>query len=143
MLMKYTATLAWDVDFVEALFRGQVRGEFTAEEKARMASGQSLSKYACFRGIADGRYKFARYFKPGEHHQPQDWNTLVAHNELELYDTSSDPDETDNLAFNPTAHQDLILDLNARLNALIDTEIGIDDGSCYSTRRSFALADTK
>jgi arylsulfatase A-like enzyme len=141
MLMNYTASLAWDVDFVEALFRGQVRREFTSDEKTRMANGPSLSNYACYRGIADGRYKFARYFKPGEHHQPRDWNTLVAHNELELYDTSTDSDETDNLAFNPADHRGLILELNARLNALIDTEIGLDDGSCYSTRRSFALSN--
>jgi arylsulfatase len=139
MLMNYTATLAWDVDFVEALFRGQVRGEFNADEKMRMANGQSRSNYSCYRGIADGRYKFARYFKPGEHHQPHDWDTLVAHNELELYDTAADPEETDNLAFIPADHQGLILELNARLNTLIDLEIGLDDGSCYSTRRSFAL----
>jgi arylsulfatase len=141
MLMNYTATLAWDIDFVEALFRGQVRGEFSAEEKARLASGQSTANYSCYRGIADGRYKFARYFKPSEHHQPRDWDTLIAHNELELYDTSSDPDETDNLAFAPTKHKDLILDLNNRLNALIETEIGPDDGSFYPMRGSFALRE--
>jgi len=141
MLMNYTASLAWDVDFVETLFRGQVRGEFTDEEKLQMAEGQSLSKYACFRGIADGRYKFARYFKPNQHHQPKDWATLVEHNELELYDTLSDPDELRNLASKGADYKDLILELNKRLNTLIDIEIGIDDGRCYSSRRSYALND--
>ena len=141
MLMNYTASLAWDVDFVETLFRGQVRGEFTDEEKLQMAEGQSLSKYACFRGIADGRYKFARYFKPNQHHQPKDWATLVEHNELELYDTLSDPDELRNLASKGADYKDLILELNKRLNTLIDVEIGIDDGRCYSSRRSYALND--
>jgi arylsulfatase len=139
MLLNYTATLAWDVGFVETLFRGQVRGEFTAEEQKRLVAGQSLDLYACYRGICDGRYKFARYFKPAEHHIPNDWHTLVRHNELELYDTQLDPGEVNNLGFEPDAQRDLILILNKRLNALIEKEIGVDDGSCYSTRRSFSL----
>ncbi len=139
MLLNYTATLAWDIDFVETLFRGQVRGEFTDDEKAQMAAGQSMDGFSCYRGISDGRYKFARYFKPAEHHQPKDWATLIAHNELELYDTDADPDEVNNLAVDAEAHQALILDLNQRLNTLIDTEIGVDDGSFYSRRRSYSL----
>jgi arylsulfatase len=139
MLLNYTATLAWDIDFVETLFKGQVRGEFTDAEKAQLGDGQSLDGYACYRGIHDGRYKFARYFKPAEHHQPEDWGTLLAHNELELYDTAADQDEVNNLANQAENHQDLILDLNVRLNKLIDTEIGIDDGSFYSRRRNFSL----
>ena len=139
MLLNYTATLAWDVDFVETLFRGQVRGEFTEDEKRQLAAGQSLEHYACYRGICDGRYKFARYFKPAEHHSPDDWETLVGHNELELYDTDSDPDEVINLAWNPEPHRELIMALNDRLKALIAIEIGEDDGSWYSSRRSYTL----
>jgi arylsulfatase len=139
MLLNYTATLAWDVDFVETLFRGQVRGEFTDLEKQQLAAGQSLEQFACYRGICDGRYKFARYFKPAEHHVPEDWDTLLRHNELELYDTESDPHELNNLAFEPESHRDLILTLNDRLNALIAEEIGADDGSWYSSRRSYRL----
>jgi arylsulfatase len=139
MLLNYTATLAWDIDFVETLFKGQVRGEFTDAEKAQMGAGQSLDAFACYRGIHDGRYKFARYFKPAEHHQPRDWETLLAHNELELYDTTTDPHEMNNLANQAGNYQALILNLNERLNHLIDTEIGIDDGSFYSRRRNFSL----
>ena len=82
-----------------------------------------------YRGLYDGRYRFARYFRPGEHHRPEDWETLNRKNDLELYDTRSDPLETDNLAHKPEPHRDLILDLNARVNALIDREVGLDDGS--------------
>jgi arylsulfatase len=131
--------LAWDIDFVETLFKGQVRGEFTEQEKARMSAGQALDGFACYRGINDGRYKFARYFKPAEHHQPNDWATLCAHNELELYDTAADPHEVSNLANHAEDHRALILDLNERLNQLIATEIGIDDGSYYSSRRNYSL----
>ncbi len=139
MLLNYTATLAWDIDFVETLFKGQVRGQFTEAEQAQMKAGQSLQGFACYRGINDGRYKFARYFKPAEHHQPEDWQTLLAHNELELYDTAADPHEMNNLANAAEENQDLIMSLNDRLNHLISAEIGIDDGSCYSHRRSYSL----
>ena len=83
------------------------------------------------RGVFDGRYKFGRYFKITEHHEPRDWETLVAHNDLELYDTQADPDEIVNLAFRPDAEKARILELNAKINALIDSEIGVDNGSMY------------
>lgn len=83
------------------------------------------------RGVHDGRYKFARYFAPAEHHIPQRWDDLVAHNDLELYDTATDPDEIDNLAWRPDAHKPLIERLNAQTNALIAAEIGADNGAEY------------
>lgn len=140
MLIDYTATLSWDVDLIGTIFAGQARGSFTSVDKARMAEGMSMDNYACFRGINDGQYKFARYFKPSEHHMPRDWQTLSAHNELELYDTFEDPDECCNLANSslPESKQ-LILDLNSKLNELIDSEIGTDDGSCYPPGRNYTL----
>jgi arylsulfatase len=83
------------------------------------------------RGVFDGRYKFGRYFRATEHHIPRDWETLLAHNDLELYDTRNDPDEIVNLAAKPEDHKDLILALNAKTNAIIDNEVGKDDGSIY------------
>ncbi|MES2102984.1 MAG: sulfatase-like hydrolase/transferase [Pseudomonadota bacterium] len=96
----------------------------------------SLDNPAFFRGIHDGRYKFARYFKPSEHHKPRDWQTLIAHNQLELYDTASDPDEIVNLATRPEAHKDVLLGLNASLNSLIDDEIGADNGAEFPGPKS-------
>ncbi len=139
MLINYTASIAWDLDFVELLFRGQVRGGFTDEEKQQLARGTSLDNYACMRGISDGRHKFGRYFKPSEHHRPADWATLTGHNELELYDTATDPHELDNLARDPDTEKTLILKLNAQLNQLIDLEIGKDDGTCYSADGGYTL----
>ena len=49
-------------------------------------------------------------------------------NDLELYDTQADPDELNNLATDATAHRDLIIGLNQRLNGLVKTEVGVDDG---------------
>ena len=91
----------------------------------------NVAQRGLIRGVYDGRYKFARYFKVTEHHQPRDWETLLARNDLELYDTQQDPDEIVNLAAQPEAHRDRILALNAKINALIDTEVGTDDGSIY------------
>jgi hypothetical protein len=62
---------------------------------------------------------------------PRDWDTLLAHNDLELYDTQADPDELVNLAARPEAQKARILELNAKVNALIDAEVGADDGSMY------------
>ena len=86
---------------------------------------------ALIRGVFDGRYKFGRYFRLTEHHEPRDWDTLLAHNDLELYDTREDPDEIVNLAFHPETHKAQILELNTKVNALVDAEIGVDDGSMY------------
>jgi arylsulfatase len=83
------------------------------------------------RGVFDGRYKFGRYFRLTEHHEPRDWETLLAHNDIELYDTQADPDEIVNLAFRPEEQKARILELNAKVNALIDTEVGVDDGAMY------------
>lgn len=83
------------------------------------------------RGVHDGRYKFGRYFHVTEHHQPRDWQTLLEHNDLELYDTYSDPNELVNLAYRPEERRELILRLNEKVNSLIDEEIGDDDGSLY------------
>jgi arylsulfatase A-like enzyme len=83
------------------------------------------------RGVFDGRYKFGRYFRLTEHHEPRDWEMLLAHNDLELYDTQADPDEIVNLAFRPAEQKARILELNAKVNALIDSEIGVDDGAMY------------
>jgi arylsulfatase len=95
------------------------------------SSGPASNVRGIIRGVFDGRYKFGRYFRISEHHVPRDWETLVAHNDLELYDTQADPDEIVNLAFRPEEQKARILELNARANALIDTEIGADDGSMY------------
>lgn len=94
-------------------------------------NGSASSVRGLIRGVFDGRYKFGRYFRLNEHHEPRDWNTLLAHNDLELYDTREDPQEIVNLAFHPETYQAQILELNAKVNALVDAEIGVDDGSMY------------
>ncbi|MCC6633845.1 MAG: sulfatase-like hydrolase/transferase [Gammaproteobacteria bacterium] len=90
-----------------------------------------LGDRSFLRALFDGRYKLGRYFAPAQHHRPADWETLTRYNDLELYDTQTDPNEMKNLAADP-AQRELILRLNGQLNALLDGEAGGDDGSYLS-----------
>lgn len=131
LLFDYNTTLYIDPEAAEHIMSHHRDATWWSMFQANLAQGRlhpRLDQPGLFRGVHDGRYKFARYFRPSEHHTPKDWDTLLAHNELELYDTQADPDELVNLAFDPTPHQALILALNDKVNALIAAEIGVDDG---------------
>jgi len=85
-------------------------------------------KRELFRGIFDGRYKLIRYFGLGNYHLPQSVAELLANNDVALYDLRNDPEEMNNLA-NPDSDeydQELLAKMNAKLNALIEAEIGED-----------------
>lgn len=132
ILFNYGVPLYIDPDFTRSSLRTDHVIDRLTPLRVAMQGGRllpSLENKTLFRGIHDGRYKFARYFQPNQHHKPRDWETLLRHNELELYDTQTDPDELVNLAARPEQHRNLLLDLSSRTNTLIDTEIGADDGS--------------
>ncbi|MEM7333368.1 MAG: sulfatase-like hydrolase/transferase [Chloroflexota bacterium] len=80
------------------------------------------------RSIVDGKYRFTRYFFPKRHNMPQTLDEILQHNDVELYDLESDPSENNNLAKNPEQHKALIEVLNAKMNELIEAEIGEDIG---------------
>ncbi|MGF6701223.1 arylsulfatase A-like enzyme [Paraburkholderia sp. MM5496-R1] len=77
------------------------------------------------RGVFDGRYKFARYFRPTEHNVPGSFADLVRFNDLELYDTRADPLEQTNLAARP-GNEALLWKMAMLCNELIALEIGED-----------------
>ncbi|HEY7805462.1 MAG TPA: sulfatase-like hydrolase/transferase [Orrella sp.] len=81
------------------------------------------------RSIFDGRYKFSRYFSFRNFNTPQTMQELLSNNDIELYDTWQDPNETDNLAARFDQHRDLIDQMNQKMNRVIGREIGRDDGS--------------
>ena len=131
VLFNYDTTHYVDSDFAARLVDSGTTANRHMPIAALFAIGQPMpSRHnpALFRGIHDGRYKFARYFKPAEHHVPKDWDTLVGYNQLELYDTQADPDEIVNVAANPEAAKPTLLAMNERLNALVATEVGTDLG---------------
>lgn len=94
------------------------------------------------RGIMTKKYKFSRWFTPGDHHKPESWSSLLGRNDLELYDINSDPLELNNLAQNPEAHKGLILELNDRLNKLVEREVGVDLGDLLPGDPSIWTSET-
>jgi len=61
--------------------------------------------------------------------QPSTLEGIFELNDVELFDLQADPDEMQNLATEPKKHGDLLLAMNAKMNQLIDAEVGVDDGS--------------
>lgn len=131
ILFNYNTTHYIDTPFIADLIDRDVLSDRWMPLRALAAGMRPLPRLdqrAFFRGIHTGRHKFARYFKPSEHHRPTDWQTLSRHNDLELHDLHADPAELRNLAREPDTPRPLLMDLNARLNALIDREVGEDLG---------------
>jgi arylsulfatase A-like enzyme len=87
-----------------------------------------LAKRGAIRNVYDGRYKLNRYFSPQQHHMPQSIEALFANNDVELFDLKTDPNEMNNLATNRRANGDLLIAMNDKLNALIESEVGEDNG---------------
>jgi len=90
------------------------------------------------RAVITQRYKFARYFS--EHNTPTTLEALLQDNNIELYDLESDPEELINLGIDPERNAELIMEMNALLNSLIATEIGVDDGAVFRDALATYLA---
>lgn len=87
-----------------------------------------LMKRGAIRGVFDGRYQFTRYFSPKQHNRPTSIEELFDLNDVELFDHQNDPHELDNLAMDRQKNADLLMAMNAKLNRLIDEEVGEDVG---------------
>lgn len=104
---------------------GPARVRAAAKEGALVPD---MRKRGALRSVFDGRYRFTRYFSPKEHNRPTSLEALFRLNDVELFDLSRDPDEMRNLALDRTRHGELLLAMNAKLNRLIDAEVGEDVG---------------
>jgi arylsulfatase A-like enzyme len=120
-LYCYNMFLYVDADFVAAAVKAKVEGK-------RPGGMPDFRKRGAIRTVFDGRYRFSRYFSPLQHNRPETMEQINKVNDLELYDLVSDPHEARNLAVDPRKHGELIMAMNAKLNALIDEEVGEDVG---------------
>jgi arylsulfatase len=101
--------------------------------KLRMAAkegalGPDLRKRGAIRSVFDGRYQFTRYFSPKQHNRPTSLDALFRMNDVELFDLEKDPLEARNLAIDRKKSGDLLEAMNAKLNTLLDAEVGEDVG---------------
>lgn len=87
-----------------------------------------LRKRGAVRSVYDGRYVYSRYFSPKEHNRPETLEQIYRLNDVELFDLQADPLEMKNIAAKRGQSAELVLALNAKLNRLIDAEVGEDRG---------------
>jgi arylsulfatase len=85
-------------------------------------------KRSAIRTVYDGQYKYSRYFSTLDHNRPTTMEQIFKVNDVELFDLKNDPHEMKNIAPDKKS-RDLLLAMNDKLNRLIDSEVGKDDGS--------------
>ena len=102
-----------------------------------------LTKRGAIRSVFDGRYKYSRYFSPKQHNQPRTLEGIFELNDVELFDLQADPDEMQNLATEPKKHGELLLAMNDKMNALIDTEVDEPDNGSFLPGKDANWAATR
>jgi arylsulfatase A-like enzyme len=125
-LFNYNMLAYLDGDFLHRAVAANRAGS-TKEEMQAQGIRPDLTKRGAVRAIFDGKHVFARYFSPREHNHPRTLEELRRHNDLELYDVEADPLELHNLAADD-AQAELVLAMSAKLERLIEGEVGEDRG---------------
>lgn len=128
VLFTYSGMVSNDGDLYQAIGRARSAGKKPVLALLKERFKPNMKKRGTLRTVFDGRYKFTRYFSPLEHNRPKTINDLYKWNDVELFDLEVDREEMVNLGADSTRNRDLILSMNAKLDAAIKAEIGVDDG---------------
>lgn len=126
-LFCYNMFAYLDGDFMEKASQYLVQPGGGAKLK-ELGLRPDIAKRGAIRSVFDGRYQFTRYFSPKQHNLPASIEALLKLNDVELFDLQADPHELDNLALDLAKNGDLVEAMNAKLNKLIDAEVGEDAG---------------
>ena len=129
-LFSYSGVLTLDANFLEQVGGIMMGGGDPAELK-KSGIAPDLTKRGFQRTIANGRYKFNRYFAPTQHHIPDSVQEARELNDLELFDLAEDPHEMTNLAAQGADHDDLIAELNQTMSPLLREEVGSAEDGRY------------
>lgn len=131
VLFCYSQLMVHDPKFTQFLYETLANKSIAVADRFKTLESLPIdwSLRVAIRSVTDERYRFTRYFSFREFNTPNTLEELRAKNDLELYDLQADPGEMVNLAVDFDANRDLIARLNAKLNRLIASEIGVDDGS--------------
>ena len=120
-----------DGDFMEKVVAVLQQPDGRTQLKAAAKEGAlrpDLGNRGAIRSVVDGRYRFTRYFSPKQHNVPANLDALFQLNDVELFDLERDPLERHNLALERDKNLEILEAMNAKLNALIATEVGEDAG---------------
>ena len=128
VLFTYSGLISNDGDLFKHIGQAKSTGKNPVLMIVKQGYKPNMKKRGSLRTVVDGRYKFTRYFSPLDHNQPKTFDEIYKWNDVELFDLETDPAEMANLGADGAKNRELILAMNAKLNALIKAEMGVDDG---------------
>jgi arylsulfatase len=128
VLFTYSGLATNDANLWQHVTAARIAGKNPKEELKKEGFRPDLKKRGSVRTIFDGRHKFTRYFAPVDRNRPTTIDELYQWNDVELFDLTNDRGEMANLAADRAANSQLVQEMSNKLEALIKTEIGADDG---------------
>lgn len=128
VLFTYSGLVTNDHEIFKLNTEAKVAGKKPIIELIKAGYMPDMKKRGSMRTVFDGRYKFSRYFSPLERNRPRTLDEIYNFNDVELFDLESDPIEMKNLANDRKKNGELVLAMSEKLEAIIKTEIGADDG---------------